>query len=67
MPCSVALYTIGLLLAFSKRVNLFVILFLCHWSLIGLSKVYFFGIPEDLLLAGALVPAFISSSRSTST
>ena len=57
MPCSVALYTIGLLLAFSKRVNLFVILFLCHWSLIGLSKVYFFGIPEDLLLAGALVPA----------
>ena len=57
MPCSVALYTIGLLLAFSKRVNLFVILVLCHWSLIGLSKVYFFGIPEDLLLAGALVPA----------
>lgn len=57
MPCSVALYTIGLLLAFSKRVNLFVILFLCHWALIGLSKVYFFGIPEDLLLAGALVPA----------
>lgn len=57
MPCSVALYTIGLLLAFSKRVNLFVILFLCHWSLIGLSKVFFFGIPEDLLLAGALVPS----------
>lgn len=57
MPCSVALFTIGLMLAFSKRVNLFVILFLCHWSLIGLSKVYFFGIPEDLLLAGALVPS----------
>ena len=32
-------------------------LFLCHWALVGFSKVYFFGIPEDLLLASALVPA----------
>ena len=45
------------LLYTSKRINLFVVLFLCHWSLIGFSKVYFFGIPEDLLLASALVPA----------
>lgn len=57
MPCSVAVFTLGLLLAFSKRVNLFVVLFLCHWALIGFSKVYFFGIPEDLLLACALLPA----------
>lgn len=57
MPCSVAVFTIGLLLAFSKRVNLFVILFLCHWALVGFSKIYFFGIPEDLLLASASVPA----------
>lgn len=57
MPCSVAVFTIGLLLSFSKRVNLFVILFLCHWALVGFSKVYFFGIPEDLLLASASVPA----------
>ncbi len=57
MPCTVAIFTIGLMLSFSKRINLFVILFLCHWSLIGFSKVYFFGIPEDLLLASALVPA----------
>lgn len=54
---SVAIFTIGLMLSFSKRINLFVVLFLCHWSLIGFSKVYFFGIPEDLLLASALVPA----------
>lgn len=49
MPCTVAIFTIGLMLSFSKRINLFVVLFLCHWSLIGFSKVYFFGIPEDLL------------------
>ena len=57
MPCSVAVFTIGLMLAFPKRVNLFVILFLCHWALVGFPKIYFFGIPEDLLLSGALVPA----------
>ena len=32
-------------LAFPKRVNLFVILFLCHWALVGFPKIYFFGIP----------------------
>ena len=35
MPCSVAAFTIGLLLAFSRKVNLLVILFLCHWALIA--------------------------------
>ena len=56
MPCSVAVFTIGLLLAFSQRVNLFLILFLCHWALIGFSKTYFFQIPEDFLLASSAVP-----------
>lgn len=46
MPCSVAVFTIGLMLAFSERVNIVLAMFLCHWALIGLSKVYFFGIPE---------------------
>ena len=32
------------------------VLFLCHWSLIGLSKTYFFQIPEDFLLASATIP-----------
>ncbi len=60
MPCSVAVFTIGLLLAFSKRVNLFVILFLCHWALVGFSKIYFFGIPEDFvpLFQGVYRPQF---------
>ena len=33
-----------------------VVVFLCHWSLIGLSKTYFFQIPEDFLLASATIP-----------
>ena len=56
MPCSVAVFTIGLLLAFSQRVNLFLILFLCHWALIGFTKTYFFQIPEDFLLPSSAVP-----------
>ena len=44
MPCSVAVF------------NMFLVLFLCHWSLIGLSKTYFFQIPEDFLLASSAVP-----------
>ena len=56
MPCSVAVFTIGLLLAFSQRVNLFLILFLCHWALICFTKTYFFQIPEDFLLASSAVP-----------
>ena len=57
MPCSVVIFTIGLLLLFTRKVNLFIILLLCHWSMIGLSKTYFFKIPEDFLLASASVPA----------
>ncbi len=57
MPCSVAVFTIGVMLAFSERVNIVLAMFLCHWALIGLSKVYFFGIPEDYLLACSTVPA----------
>ncbi len=57
MPCSVAVFTVGLMLAFSERVNIVLAMFLCHWALIGLSKVYYFGIPEDYLLACSVVPA----------
>lgn len=57
MPCSVAVFTIGVMLAFSERVNIVLAMFLCHWALIGFSKVYFFGIPEDFLLACSVIPA----------
>lgn len=56
MPCSVVVFTIGLLLLFARKVNMILVLFLCHWSLIGLSKTYFFQIPEDFLLASATIP-----------
>ena len=49
-------FTIGLLLLLAHKVNMFLVLFLCHWSLIGLSKTYFFQIPEDFLLASATIP-----------
>ena len=32
-------------------------MFLTHWALIGFTKVYFFQIPEDFLLASSAVPA----------
>lgn len=57
MPCSVVVFTIGLLLLFARRVNLFIVLLLCHWSMIGLSKTYFYKIPEDFLLASTSIPA----------
>lgn len=57
MPCSVAVFTIGLLLGFSRKVNLLIILFLCHWALISFSKIYVYQIPEDVLLAASTVPA----------
>jgi hypothetical protein len=57
MPSAVATFTIGLLLLHSKKVNIFMVLLLCHWSLIGLTKTYFFHIPEDFLLASASIPA----------
>lgn len=57
MPCSIVTYMIGLQLLFSNKVNMFLILLLCHWSFIGLSKTYVFNIPEDFLLASASLPA----------
>lgn len=57
MPCSVVTFTIGLLLLNSRKTNLFIVLLLSHWSLIGLTKTYFFRIPEDFILASVSVPA----------
>lgn len=57
MPCSVVVFTIGIMLMYARKINLFIILLLCHWSMIGLSKTYFFNIPEDYMLASASVPA----------
>ncbi len=42
MPCSVAVFMIGILLLYSSRINMFIALLLCHWAIIGFSKTYFF-------------------------
>ncbi|MDR1623855.1 MAG: DUF6064 family protein [Tannerellaceae bacterium] len=57
MPCSVVTFTLGLLLLYSRKVNIFMVLLLCHWSLIGLAKTYFFQIPEDFILVSVSIPA----------
>lgn len=57
MPCSVAVFTIGLLCSFSKKVNIPVLLLLFHWAVISFSKIYVYRIQEDLLLASATIPA----------
>ena len=41
----------------SRKVNLFIVLLLSHWAMIGLSKTYFFNIPEDFLLVATMIPA----------
>lgn len=65
MPCSVVVFTIGLLLLFARKVNMFLVLFLCHWSLIGLSKTYFF-ISRKIFCWPALPRLhYIYSSRNT--
>jgi hypothetical protein len=57
MPCTVIVFTIGLLMSFSKKINLFLVLFLFHWALLGISKIYLYKIPEDILLTICTVPA----------
>lgn len=57
MPCSVAVFTIGLLCSFSKKVNMLVLLLLFHWAIISFSKIQSYRIPEDILLASATIPA----------
>ena len=51
------MWLFGLLLLMSRKVNLFIILLLSHWAMIGLSKTYFFNIPEDFLLVATTIPA----------
>lgn len=57
MPCSVAVYMIGLILAFRARVNLVIVLIICHWMLLGITKAKVFSIPEDYLLVATTLPA----------
>lgn len=57
MPCSAVVFTFGIILMFSRKINLFIVLLLCHWCVVGLSKTYFFNLPEDYIMICASVPA----------
>lgn len=57
MPCTVAIYTIGLLLLFASRVNIFIVLLLLNWAMLGVTKTWYFGIPEDFILVLTAIPA----------
>lgn len=57
MPCSVAVFTMGLLMLFAVNVNMLIVMLISHWSFIGLLKTYYFNIPEDYLLVATTVPA----------
>jgi len=57
MPGSVAVFSIGLMLLFDRKVNMYLVLFLLHWSVMAMLKTRAFGIPEDFLLASVSAPA----------
>lgn len=75
MPCSVVVFSIGYMLMFLLKPNIFLLLLLCHWSLIGISKVSYYDLPEDYVLMTASVPAlycffrerFLSGDMSAAT
>lgn len=57
LPSAVALFMLGVIMSFPMKVNFFAFLFIMHWAVTSLSKVVFFSIPEDLLLAAACIPS----------
>ena len=59
LPSSVALYMLGMLMAFNRKINFFAFLLVLHWSVIAISKIGIFKIPEDALLAAACIPSMV--------
>ena len=57
IPSAVAMYMLGMLMTFSGRINFFALIFIFQWSVIALSKIVLFDIPEDILLAAACLPS----------
>lgn len=57
MPCSIAIYTLGLLFSFPIKANLFIILLIIHWAFIGIAKATFYEIPEDYILVCTILPS----------
>lgn len=57
MPFSVAVFMLGLMLAFKDKVNLVLLMLLCQWMLVGIIKARSFGIPEVYILVVFTLPA----------
>ena len=57
LPSAVALYMLGMLMAFNRKINFFAFIFIVHWAVIAISKIILFDIPEDILLAAACLPS----------
>lgn len=58
MPCTVALFTIGIFFLFAERANIFVVLLLLNWAMLGISKMWYFSMFEDFILVLASIPSF---------
>ncbi len=63
MPCSVAVFSVGLILCFEKHINLILAMMLLHWSLLAVPKTHLYGIVEDYFLALCTVPALYMFSK----
>ena len=59
IPSGVALYMLGMLMTFNRKINFFAFLLVMHWSVIAISKIAIFKIPEDALLAAACIPSMV--------
>lgn len=59
IPSAVALYMLGMLMTFNRKINFFAFILILHWSVIDISKMWIFDIPEDALLAVACIPSMI--------
>ena len=59
IPSAVALYMLGMLMTFNRKINFFAFLLILHWSVIAMSKISIFNIPEDSILAAACIPSLV--------
>ena len=57
LPSSVALFMLGMLMTFNRKINFFAFIFILHWSVIAISKIGAYDLPEDALLAAACIPS----------
>ena len=57
MPCGLAVFTVGVILAFSPRPSIFILMMMFHWAIIGIFKIRRFAMPEDIVAVIAIVTA----------